>query len=316
MLVFDALTEVLRTMHLQSAIFCRSEFRSPWGVKVGEEYGYRTKFHVMVSGQCWLQVQGLNAPVHLSEGDLVLLPHGATLSISDTLTSPVIPLEELHPPRAIDGFKTLQYGEGAEPSTVAVSGGMKFCDSATNPLLAALPPLIHIKGEEGRLMPWLRTTLQSLEYETASDLPGRQTVLTRLAEILFVQAVRSYLAQLPENQGGWLRALTEPGISLALGSIHCHPEQNWTVASLARQASMSRSGFAARFTQLVGTPPLKYLTNWRMHKAAELLHDENWTVKEIAVRVGYDSEVAFNQAFKRWSGFPPGVYRRRYLVEG
>lgn len=310
MLVFDALAEILQTMHLQSAVFCRSEFRSPWGVQIGKEYGYKTKFHIVVSGQCWLQVQGLDAPVCLSDGDFVFLPPGTTHSLSDTLTSPVVSLEKILQPIPSNGFRTFHYG-GAETQTptIIVSGGMTFRESATNPLLAALPLLIHIKGEEGRLMPWLTTTLQSLECETASDLPGRQTVLTRLADILFVQAVRSYLAQLPQ-QGGWLRALCEPGIGLALGLLHRYPEQNWTVATLAQRVSMSRSGFAARFTRLVGTPPLKYLTHWRMSKAAELLQSDRWSIKEVAVQVGYDSDVAFTQAFKRWSGLPPGAYRR------
>lgn len=314
MLTFDALAEVLQTLRLQTAVFCRSELTAPWGVQIRKEYGYGTKFHIVVTGQCWLQVQGWSAPIELSKGDLILLPHAPTHALSDTLTSPIVSLEQIYKPQFINGFKTVKYGgASAETPSVIVSGGIEFRESVNNPLLTALPLLIHIRGEAGRLMPWLRTTIQSLECEIASDLPGRQTVLTRLAEILFVQTMRGYLTQLPEHQGGWLRALIEPGISLALGLIHRYPEKYWTVASLAHQASMSRSSFAARFTQLVGTPPLKYLTNWRMSIASALLRDEHWTLQKIAVLVGYDSDVAFNQAFRRWSGFPPGAYRRRYL---
>ncbi len=223
-------------------------------------------------------------------------------------------LEEIISLQPVSGFKLLKYGGDQEgPTTVIVSGGIGFRNTPTNPLLAALPLLIHVKGEEGQALPWLTTTLQSFDCEMATDLPGGQTVLTRLADILFIQAIRGYLAQLPDHQGGWLRALSTPGINLALSAIHRYPEQDWTVSSLAKQASMSRSSFAARFTQLVGVPPLRYLVNWRMNKAVELLHDEQLTVKEIAVQVGYASEVVFSQVFKRWSGYPPRLYRHKYL---
>ncbi|MBW4694251.1 MAG: AraC family transcriptional regulator [Lyngbya sp. HA4199-MV5] len=265
-----------------------------------KKYGHQTKFHIVVQGQCWLQVEGWKQAIALSAGDLILLSNAPTHAFRDTLTSPVVSVEHLQKPPLANGFKAVQYG-GASPEiySVIVSSGMQFCEAIHNPLLAALPLLIHIPGKAGRLMPWLRTNLESLECEVVADLPGRQTVLTRLAEILFVQAVRVYLSQLPEQQGGWLRALIEPGISTALGFMHRHPEQPWTVAALAQHASMSRSSFAARFTQLVGVPPLKYLTQRRMAIASTLLQEEHWTLQEIALRVGYDSEVAFSQAFKR-----------------
>ncbi len=311
MVTFDALTDVLQTLRLQTAVFSRTELSAPWGVQISKEYGYSTKFHVVARGQCWLQVEGWGEAIALSAGDLILLPDAPTHTFSDTLTSPVMPVEQIHKPKIVNGFKAVQYGGSSSDQSVIVSSGIKFYESLHNPLLAALPLLIHIRGEAGRLLPWLSTHLEALEGEIVSDLPGRQIVLTRLAEILFVQTVRAYLIQLPEQQGGWLRGLIEPGISVALGLIHCQPEQPWTVASLAQQASMSRSSFAARFTQLIGTPPLKYLTQWRMAIAATYLRDQHWTLQAIALRVGYESEVAFSQAFKRWSGFPPGAYRRQ-----
>lgn len=313
MLMSDALTNVLQTLRLQTAVFSRAELTAPWGVQIRKEYGYSTKFHVVAKGQCWLQVEGWSEPIALSAGDLILLPHAPTHTFSDTLTSPVMPVERINKPKLVNGFKAVQYGGAStQNQSVIVSSGLEFCELLHNPLLAALPLLIHIRGEAGRLLPWLSTHLEALECEIVSDLPGRQTVLTRLAEILFVQTVRAYLMQFPQ-QGGWLRALIEPGISVALGLMHCQPEQQWTVASLAQYASMSRSSFAARFTQLIGTPPLKYLTQWRMAIAATHLRDQHLTLQAIALRVGYDSEVAFSQAFKRWSGSPPGAYRRQYL---
>ncbi|MEH2177858.1 AraC family transcriptional regulator [Nostoc sp.] len=312
MLALDPLTEVLQTMHLESVLLCRSILSPPWGVRLRAEYG--AKFHIVTSGQGWLRVEDLDTPVHLSSGDLVVLPHRVSHTLCDALTSPVTDLEEILSLEPVSGFKLLKYGGNQESgTTVIISGGINFHHTPTNPLLAALPSLIHVKGEQGQSLPWLTTTLQSFDCETATDLPGGQTVLTRLADILFIQAIRSYIAQLPNHQGGWLRALRTPGISNALSVMHRYPEQDWTVSSLAQRASMSRSSFAARFTQLVGVPPLRYLMNWRMNKAVELLQDKQLTMKEIAVQVGYSSEVVFSQVFKRWSGYPPGLYRHKHL---
>jgi AraC-like DNA-binding protein len=312
MLALDTLTEVLQTMHLESVLLCRAELSTQWGIRLRAEYG--AKFHIVTVGQCWLQVENLNTPVHLSTGDLVVLPHRVSHILCDAVTSSVTNLEHILSLEPVGGFKLLKYGgDQMGVTTTIISGGINFRHTPSNPLLAALPSLIHVKGEEGQALPWLLTTLQSFDYEMATDLPGGQTVLTRLADILFIQAIRSYIARLPDHQGGWLQALCTPGISVALSLIHRHPERDWTVSSLAQHASMSRSSFAARFTQLVGVPPLRYLVNWRMNKAVELLHDKQLTVKEVAIQVGYSSEVVFSQVFKRWSGCPPGLYRHKFL---
>ena len=168
-----------------------------------------------------------------------------------------------------------------------------------------------MKNETGQLIPWLENTLKFIASEIEINQLGCQCVLSRLADVLFIQAVRAYVAGLPVNQANWLRALTDIEIGMALSLMHHYPDRAWTVALLAEQISMSRSTFAERFNQLVGQPPMQYLTTWRMVKAADLLQESQFGIREIAAQVGYTSEVSFSKAFKRWVGTAPGIYRRK-----
>jgi AraC-like DNA-binding protein len=177
-------------------------------------------------------------------------------------------------------------------------------------LFDSLPPVLHVKGDAGTTVRWLEANLQFVASEMASGEPGFETIVSRLADILVVQAVRAHLAQSGGGCKGWLRALIDPQIGRALSLIHEKPEDDWTVESLASKVGMSRSAFAARFAQLVEEPPLTYLTRWRMQKASRLLETSQAGVAEVAKRVGYDAEAAFSKAFKRWTGVAPGAYRR------
>ena len=178
-------------------------------------------------------------------------------------------------------------------------------------LFDSLPPVVHVKGDAGTTVRWLEANLQFVASEMASGEPGFETIVSRLADILVVQAVRAHVAQTGGGCKGWLRALIDPQIGRALSLIHEKPEDDWTVESLASKVGMSRSAFAARFAQLVEEPPLTYLTRWRMQKASRLLETSPAGVAEVAKRVGYDAEAAFSKAFKRWIGVAPGAYRRR-----
>lgn len=238
-----------------------------------------------------------------------MLPFGHAHIISDALTSPVIELEALPFMQPNYGYKHLTFGEGGL-LTELLSGCFRFRGNCRNPLISALPDLMHLKSEDGRLVPWLETTMQYIANEIAINQLGCQTVVARLADILFIQAVRAYIAGLSNEQGNWLRALSDPEIGIALSLMHRCSDSPWTVATLAQQIPMSRSAFSARFSQLVGQPPMQYLTTWRMLKATELLRESQSGMREIASQVGYESEVAFRKAFKRWAGVAPGVYRR------
>ncbi len=307
----DALTEVLKAMQLHSTIHCRSKFSAPWGLR--SDKSDDAAFHVILQGNCWLEVDNSDMPIPLKGGDLVVLPTGIGHTLRDALDSPVTKLTDLLENRPSIKPMSLSYGGGGI-STVVLCGHACFQERETNPLLTALPPLMLIKGEQGRSVEWLNATLEFIACESSLNRPGAQMMITYLSSILFIQAVRAYLASLTDDEGGWLRALLDPQISIALGLIHQHPEKPWTVELLARQVNLSRAAFAARFKMLVGEPPLQYLTRWRMYKATRLLRSGYLNLAEISSQVGYESEAAFSKAFKRQIGQPPGEYRREHAV--
>ncbi|MBD2770722.1 AraC family transcriptional regulator [Iningainema tapete] len=302
----DALTEVLKAVQLHSTVHCRSELSAPWGIRVDPMKD--ASFHVVTRGSCWLEVDGMEKPIPLAGGDLIVLPMGIGHTLRDALDSTVVTLPELLANRPCQGQLSLSYGGGGVPATV-LCGRASFAQRETNPLLLALPPLIHIKGEEGPVE-WLDTTLQFIACESSISRPGAEMMIAHLSSILFIQAVRAYITSLDEHEGGWLRALVDPQISLALGLIHQKPEEPWTVKSLAQKVNLSRSAFAARFKALVGESPVQYLSRWRMHKAVRLLHSSDMNLSAIATLIGYESEAAFSRAFKRLLGQSPGEYRR------
>ncbi|PSB10005.1 AraC family transcriptional regulator [filamentous cyanobacterium CCP1] len=303
----DALTDILKSVQLSSTVHCCSEFTAPWGVQIDRtEYA---SFHVITRGNCWLEIEGFSTPIPLTGGDLIVLPTGVSHTLRDALNSPVVPLAELLADRPCQGQLTLSYGGGGIPATV-LCGRASFTDRAHNPLLSALPPLIHIKGEAGRSIEWLDTTLQFIACESQGDRPGAEMMITYLSSILFIQAVRAYIASLSETESSWLRALKDPQIGKALSLIHQYPEQAWTVKQLAKQVNLSRSAFASRFKALVNEAPLRYANRWRMYKATQLLRSTRKPLSEVAANIGYESEAAFSRAFKQHTGQSPHVYRQ------
>ena len=174
--------------------------------------------------------------------------------------------------------------------------------------------MIHIRGEQGQSVPWLDNTLKFITFETANFNPGSQSVINRLAHILFIQAVRAHVLTMPNRGVNWLGAILDREIGPVLGLMHRQPGRQWTVAELAETVAMSRSSLASKFTERVGMPPLQYLTECRMNKAIRLLGSKNTGIKEIARRVGYQSEAAFSNAFRRYAGMPPSQWRRQNKV--
>jgi AraC-like DNA-binding protein len=302
----DVLTDVLETLRARAACYGRVHASAPWGVSIPGSVD--AAFHVVIAGSCSLLVEG-EAPITLSGGDLVALPHGSAHALVDTVGSAPRRLDELLCKRESRGASHVRIGgEGAD--TTLVCGRIVLEDRANHPLLSALPKVITLRDEASRVIDWLEPTLSFLAAEAASTRPGAQTVVSRLADILFIQIVRGYLASVPRDETGWLSSLQDPQIGSALGAIHRSPERGWTVQTLAESVAMSRSAFASRFARLVGEPPLHYLTRWRMQKACSLLRDGRATLAEVAQSVGYDSEAAFSKAFKRAVGSAPGAYRR------
>jgi AraC-like DNA-binding protein/mannose-6-phosphate isomerase-like protein (cupin superfamily) len=302
--------DLLRGIHLRNSFYYRPELRAPWGFSVAH---HGTVFHIVASGSCSLQVKGAAKPLPLSAGDFVVVTRGDAHAMRDPPATPTVnffDLAERHPP---DNNRVFRAG-GEGPATRLVCGGMQFQNAATNPLLAVLPPLLHVKRTEEGARHWLRLTVEHILAELDSGGAGATEIVIRLAEILFIEAVRTYFEENADTaEFGWLAAVRDQQIGQALALLHSHPHQPWTVASLARRLAVSRSAFAARFTELVGEPPFRYLTRLRISAAAARLRMSDDKLSSIATSAGYDSVAALAKAFKRHMGMTPGEYRQACL---
>ena len=310
----DILTDVLQSVHIQGSLYCRSRMNAPWGFRVSRRN--TATFHVLTRGRCWLDVEGVVKGVPLNSGDLVILPHGHAHVMRNPPNTPVTriePLEDLVEKLTPDRQGVLCYGRGGAPATL-ICGGFRLEGRLTNPLLSALPPFIQVKSKYTRLSPWLQATIEWVEAEASSNRAGAETVIARLSEILFIEAMRAFTSTNNDGDIGWLKALNDPQIGLALALIHSRPQEEWTLAALANQVGLSRTAFTTKFKQLVGESPLRYLTRWRLNKAAVYLRTGTGKLAEIARLVGYDSEVSLSKAFKRYFGVAPGAYRHKALT--
>jgi AraC-like DNA-binding protein len=300
----DPLSDVLDMLHLRGEVFGRSELVAPWGISFPEGVA---RFHLVERGSTWLRVTGTARSIEISAGDLVMLANGAGHVLTSAPGASAIPLVEAL--RDCPDGDIVRFGRG-EPQTTLVCGTFSLDAVASKALLAALPPLLVVAGKEGRPSAELESTLRFFSKEAVSRAPGHALAASRLVDLLLVQAIRSWLQSQPVENASWLGGLRDARVATALSEIHAAPERNWTVNELATAAGMSRSPFAARFTALVGEPPLKYLTRWRMQLATRWLRGGDVSVAEVAERVGYDSEAAFSRTFKRWMGETAGAMRR------
>jgi len=299
----DALSDILRSIRLSSSVYFRSDFASPWGMEM--DRSPYAQFHIVVRGQCWLFTDTQETPLALSGGDIVIFPLGDAHWIADhpdhaRLPGPQV-LEAIRQHRA-------PFGEGPT-STTLVCGHFELDRDLDHPFIQALPHLIYIRGRGQHQLTWLETATNVIIQETDSGRPGAEVVVNRLAEVLFIQALRTYMEQSNLTQG-YFAALKDPFINQALRLIHAQPEAPWKLATLARRVGLSRSAFANRFKALVGLPVLRYLTDWRMYKARQLLQRTGLSQLDIAEQVGYSSEAAFNRAFKRKYSQTPGAIRK------
>lgn len=303
----DVLADVLDTMRLSTHVNGRFEVFAPWGLQFPRSPG--AHIILVARGGARLEVEGVEGAVSLSAGDLALLPHGGGHTLRDAEGSPVRQLEQGECRRSGNAMAA-RVGEGGDRTTLVV-GSFRFGAVPSTPLFAGLPRLIHIAADDPATAPSMASTVRLLIAESASSSPGATVIMSRLADILLVQAIRAHIQAGPCQRHG-LCALADPPLRKALSLIHERPSEPWTVEGLATAVALSRSGFAARFSELVGEPPLEYLARWRMTKAAQLLRESELPLSEVAESSGYQSEAAFNRAFKRWGGSAPGAYRREH----
>jgi AraC-like DNA-binding protein len=303
----DPLGEALHSLRMEGTFYCRSEFSAPWGLTL-PAIADCLWFHVPTSGPCRLEVDD-GEPRLLQPGDLALVPHGTGHCLRSAAGTYAPSIHDLPRETVSDRYEILRHGGGGAP-TGMVCGAVFFDHPAARSLVHVLPRVIHIEASAAPESDRIRSLLPLIAAEVQEMRPGGETVITRLADILVIQAIRAWISTDPAAQTGWLGALQDPQIGQALSRIHRDPARAWTVAAHAGASAKSRSSFAARVNQLVGEPVMHYLARWRMHVALRLLRDEGATVGDLAARMGYRSEAAFSRAFKRITGVTPGAVRR------
>ena len=303
----DVLSDVLSSIRLGGGVYFRCEMSAPWGMAMP-----RTdvaEFHVIVRGNCWLRIPAHQEPIALQGGDVIAFLHGGAHALVDAPDREARPAAEILEGQNIENFGPVRHGGGGSPASI-LCGYFEFDRNSLHPLVAALPPFIHLRGTGISEFAWLQTALNFMIHETLAAKPGAEAVVGRLAAVLFVQMVRAYIEQ-EESPPAMLAAIADKQIGAALALMHKHPAQGWTLETLARSAGMSRSALALRFHQLVGRTPMQYLTMWRMQLARKLLTESALGTAAVAERVGYQSEAAFSKAFKKAVGSGPGAYRRK-----
>ena len=325
----DALSDLLRAVRLRGAIFYYVSNWDEWAAEAppareiaaavmpGAEHVM--EFHMVARGCGWAAIRGI-APVRIESGDIVMFPQGDAHVIS---SAPRVKPERIeadwvfatrHEPKPVPIAFHRGVREPGSPAPVADADtvlvcGFLGCDLRPfNPLLAALPRLLHLPA--ARAGDWVGRVIDQAACESTQPRPGADAVLERLAEMMFVDTARRYLESLPDNATGWLAGLRDRYVGRALSLLHQFPERPWTIDELGRQVGLSRSALHERFLRFLGQPPMQYLANWRIQVGSRLLRESRQTVASIALDVGYESEAGFSRAFKRLVGLPPAAWRR------
>jgi len=315
----DVLSEVLRVVRLQGALFYNGEFSSPWSVYAASSHGLAQHFgtdtehvivyHLLMEGRAVVRLEN-GGRLALTAGDIVMIPHGDKHIIENGAAAKTID-DEAHLEEVLSqGLKLWRVGGGGEV-TKFVCGYMACDPRLSQVFLNGLPPIfkVHIRSDaSGR---WLENSIRFSVDQANGSAPGGEALLAKLSEVLFVETLRAYIAQLSPQQKGWLGGARDSHVGRALALMHKKPAHPWTIASLAKEAGISRSVLAERFRHYLNQSPMAYLTRWRLQLAAQMLTSTNYSVAQIAAEVGYDSEAAFNRAFKREFDLPPARFRNR-----
>jgi len=309
----DALSDLLRVVRLDSAFFYAVEAREPWSVeaiparelspRILPDAEHIISYHILTEGRAYGGLLG-EPLVELVPGDVIVFCHGEPHVMASGRELPTGPNVHTSAPDRYPN--TVILGEEGPHSASFVCGYLGCDRLPFNPLLAALPHQMHIRGMSNA---WLGSFPRQVTEESRLGRAGADTVLIRMAELMFIEVLRRYIDDLPPGQTGWLAGLRDEVVGRALTLLHSQPGRQWTLADLARESVSSRSSLAKRFTDLTGQPPMQYLTQWRMQVAANRLAQSSAKVATIGSEVGYESEAAFSRAFKKATGLAPGAWR-------
>ena len=318
----DALSDMLRVVGLTGGIFLDAKFTAPWCIwgQVGPENcsPYMAPparvvcFHFVVEGRCSIAVEG-TAPTSVGAGEVVLVPRNELHKLGSDLRLDPTPADDIVRSPEGAGVPRIVLGGGGEACTMVC--GFLGGDAQLEPLLKTLPTLLTLKVRDTPGGEWIAQSFRYGAQQLANGDPGAATIMSKMSELLFVEAVRRYLTTMPESHTGFLAGLRDPAVGKALALMHTQLARPWTSEDLADAVNLSRSAFADRFSALMGQPPMRYLTGWRMQVAGHKLREGKQTIAQIAFDIGYESEAAFTRAFKRELGVPPATWRRK-LVAG
>jgi len=313
----DVLSEVLRVVRLQGALFYNAEFSSPWSVyaassrELARYFATDTEhvivYHLLTEGRASVRLDNSDR-LSLEAGDIVMIPHGDRHIVENGVASRTLDDSGHLAGVLSQGLKPWQVGGGGEVTKFVC--GYMACDPRLGQVfLSGLPPVFKVSMRTHGSGRWLENSIRFSVDEADRSQPGGEAVLAKLSEVLFVETLRAYIAQLPARQTGWLAGARDPEVGKALALMHQKPAHPWTIASLAKEAGISRSVLAERFRHYLDQTPMAYLTRWRLQLGAQMLGATNYSVAQVAAEVGYESEAAFNRAFKREFEIPPARFR-------
>jgi len=313
----DALSDLLRVVRLSGGVFLDAEFSAPWSItaRVGPEDcrlvlaepARVIAFHYIVSGKLLLQIDR-NPPVEVRGGTIVILPRNDAHTLASQCGLKAVSADDLIQIDPAGGLGRIRHGGGGDITRIVC--GFVGSELDCHPLIDSLPSTLVLDLNGKAAGEWIYSSFRYAAQELTTNRAGSATVLAKLSELMFVEAVRCYLDALPADERGWLAGLRDPAVGRALALLHTELARPWTAEELARQVYLSRSAFADRFTTLIGAPPITYLTRWRMQVAAQRLRESRRSVAQISADVGYESEIAFARAFKRQFSMSPARWRK------
>jgi AraC-like DNA-binding protein len=317
----DVLAESLRAVRLTGSVFLDACFTAPFGIISPKRFDasspmahlrHISVFHLIAEGQCSVELAS-GQRRNVSAGDILLMPFADRHKFSNgrALEAPLA--DDIVRPGPLKGVWTINHGGGGQ-ETRMVCGFLESSEFLLTPVFRTLPPLLVDRAEDDQVSTLIKSMVGQILALTKNAAPGSELMLGRLMELLFVEVLRRYATRLPASARGWFAALNDPIVGRAMQSVHAEPARRWTVEELAREAGSSRTVLAERFHAVLGQAPIEYVTCWRMQLAAERIRAGGGSLAGIAADVGYDSEAAFNRAFKRVTGVTPGRWRDGGLI--
>jgi len=309
----DLLSEILQTIKLRGTVYFHARFQSPWGMQIPA--GQFANYHIVTEGKCWVETETRDEHILLQQGDIILFPGGAAHALADTPRSEIISADKLLSHARKSNENETVFGGDGDHSSSLICGHFEYDREFPHPLFETLPPLIHISAKTNQNTDWFSTASELAAQMSMSNSMGKDAIINRLAESLFIQTLVDYIQSI-DNLSSFLAAMQDRHIGQALKSIHDEISHDWSIAELANIASMSKSVFSSKFHRMVGEPPILYLARWRMLKAREMLVETTMSISQISQKVGYQSEYSFSKAFRKMTGLTPASVRKPIVTQG